>query len=292
MEKAARIYSNSDTSGVNRPGTMRIISLSPAVTEILFTLGKAHSLVCRDQFSDYPEAASDIPLVKGHQKIDVQEVLSYKPDLVFASTLVQAKLAEELRAAKLQVIHQDPRSLSEVEHSFLEIGVLLECEERARELSLQFRQTLNEVKKRARALPRHPRVYIEEWHHPPMVSGNWVPEVVKIAGGIPFDIGTIGKELGSKNYEVRMDGKNPPSREVSLQEIQAFDPELIVLSICGAGALAKKELLTDRPGWATLPAVREGRVRVIDDSLLNRPGPRLVEGARRLYSWMFELLHS
>lgn len=254
---------------------MRIASLSPAATEILFALGKGHSVVCRDQFSDYPEGAQGIPLVKGHQKMDVQEILSYKPDLVFTSTIVQAKLAEELRRAELQVIHQDPRTLSEVEHSFLELGVLLGCEERARELALQFRQGMNEVKKRARALPRHPNVYIEEWHHPPMVSGNWVPEVVKIAGGESFPL-----------------PPRSPSREVTLEEIQSFHPDLIVLSICGAGSLAKKELLTERPGWADLRAVQEGRMRIIDDSLLNRPGPRLVEGAQRLYAWIFEALHS
>ena len=107
-----------------------------------------------------------------------------------------------------------------------------------------------------------------------MVSGNWVPEVLRIAGGVPLP-------LPPKN----------PSREVSLEEIRAFDPELIVLSICGAGSLARKELLTQREGWKELRAVREGRVRVIDDSLLNRPGPRLVEGARRLYGWIFEVLH-
>ncbi len=257
---------------------MRLVSLSPAVTEILFALGKGNLLVCRDQFSDYPDGTKNVPLVKGHQKVSVQEVQQKKPDLVFTSTLVQMRLAEELRAAGVHVIHQDPRSLADIHQSIIEIGMLLSCEAQARALSERMRQGMNEVKKRSRALPRYPRVYIEEWHNPPMVSGNWVPEVVKIAGGIPFDVGT-------------KDGKNLPSREVSLQEIQAFDPELVILSICGAGSLARKELLTARPGWADLSAVREGRVRVIDDSLLNRPGPRLVEGARRLYGWIFEMLH-
>ena len=253
---------------------MRIASLSPAVTEILFALGKGGSLVCLDQYSDYPESVKELPHLKGHQKVDIEEVQSFKPDLVFTSTLIQTKLAEELRKAELAVIRQDPRTLAGVEQSFGEIGTLLSCEDRARALSLVFRQGMNEVKKRAQALPRHPHVYIEEWHNPPMVSGNWVPEVLRIAGGVPLP-------LPPKN----------PSREVSLEEIRAFDPELIVLSICGAGSLARKELLTQREGWKELRAVREGRVRVIDDSLLNRPGPRLVEGARRLYGWIFEVLH-
>ena len=78
---------------------------------------------------------------------------------------------------------------------------------------------------------------------------------------------------------------------MTLQEIQEFNPEMIVLSICGAGANAEKTLISSRRGWDALEAVQKGNVRVMNDSLLNRPGPRLVEGAQRLYSWMFEMLH-
>jgi iron complex transport system substrate-binding protein len=76
-----------------------------------------------------------------------------------------------------------------------------------------------------------------------------------------------------------------------LGEIQTFDPDVIVLSICGAGALATKDLLTNRPGWAQLRAVQNNHLFIIDDSLLNRPGPRLTEGAKRLFGWMFQVMH-
>ncbi len=92
---------------------------------------------------------------------------------------------------------------------------------------------------------------------------------------------------------IRQDeGKNPPSREVTLEEIQSFDPDLIVLSICVAGSVASKELLTSRPGWKDLRAVRANHLFVIDDSLINCPGPRLTDGARRLFGWIFQALHS
>jgi len=92
---------------------VRLISFSPAVTEILFALGAGGHLVCCDQFSDYPEKAREVPHLRGHQKVDAEEITSFQPDLVFTSTLIQTKLAEELRAAGLHVIHQDPRSLAE-----------------------------------------------------------------------------------------------------------------------------------------------------------------------------------
>ena len=78
---------------------MRLASLSPAVTEILFALGKEGQIVCRDQFSDFPERAKEIPKLQGHQKIDSEKLRSYKPDLVFTSTVIQQKLAESLREA-------------------------------------------------------------------------------------------------------------------------------------------------------------------------------------------------
>jgi iron complex transport system substrate-binding protein len=118
-------------------------------------------------------------------------------------------------------------------------------------------------------------VYVEEWHDPPYASGNWVPELVTMAGGRTFPLAA-----------------GQLSKAVTLQEVAAFDPDLIVISWCGAGKLADKALLTNRPGWGELRAVRAGHVRVIDDSLLNRPGPRLVEGAQQLYGWLFELTHS
>ncbi len=281
---------------------MRIASLSPAVTEILFAMEQQKNIVCTDQYSDFPEGAKAISHLKDHQKIDIEALRSFTPEVVFTSTLVQEKLAKKLKEEHFGVIYQDPRSILEIYESIREIGTILGCEPRAHALVETMQQGFNDTKRKAGLMFRKPKVYVEEWHHPPMVSGNWVPDVVKIAGGIPFDISRSGQELRSKNYELRAGlptrgdptldvTKNPPSREVSLQEIQAFDPDLIVLSICGAGIAASKELLTSRAGWAELRAVKENHLFVIDDSLLNRPGPRLTEGAKRLFGWMFQVLH-
>lgn len=253
---------------------MRIASLSPAVTEILYALERQKFIVCVDKFSDWPEAARTLPHVPEHQKVDSDALRAFDPLLVFTQTLVQAKLAERLKSEGFAVIHQDPRSLADINESIRQIGMLLDCTPRAEALIQSMQQGFNETKRKASLLPRRPRVYVEEWHHPPMVSGNWVPEVVRIAGGVslPLDPGA-------------------PSREVCLDEIQAFDPDLIVLSICGAGAVASTDLLLSRPGWAELRAARERHVFVMDDSLLNRPGPRLVIGAQRIFGWCFQVLH-
>ncbi len=253
---------------------MRVASLSPAATEVLFALSCADQIVCVDQFSNFPDAAKGIPHLRDHQKIKPEELRTHMPELVLTGTVIQQKLAGDLRAQGFGVVHQDPRTLDAVLESIRQLGTILGCEPKAEELSLAIRQGFNAVKKTAALLPRKPRVYVEEWHQPPMASGNWVPEIVRIAGGEPFPI-----------------APGQLSREVTLEEVRRFDPDLIVISWCGAGLLADKKLLLERPEWGSLRAVAGNAVRVIDDSLLNRPGPRLVEGARHLYGWLFELLH-
>ncbi len=252
---------------------MRIASLSPAATEILFGLGLQNDIVCVDQFSNFPDSAKKLPRLRGHQEIAVEEVKKFAPEIVITGTVIQQKLAAELQAAELGVVHQDPRSINAVYESIRQLAVILEKVPEGERLVLAMQQGFNAVKQRARLLSRRPRVYVEEWHLPPMASGNWVPEIIRIAGGTPFPI---------------QDGEL--SREVTFAEVQAFDPDLIVISWCGAGSLADKKILQEREGWGGLRAVASGQVRVIDDSLLNRPGPRLVEGAQRIYGWLFEQL--
>ncbi|NOS68289.1 MAG: cobalamin-binding protein [Candidatus Peribacteraceae bacterium] len=254
---------------------MRIASLSPAATEILFSLGLQKDIVCVDQFSNFPDEAKKIPHVRGHQEMKTEDLRKFSPELVLTGTVIQQKLAAELRSQGFGVVHQDPRTINEIYESIRQLGTILERPAQAENVVLKMQQGFNGVKKKSALLKQEPRVYIEEWHLPPMASGNWVPEVVRIAGGLSFPI---------------RDGVL--SREVSLEEIMRFDPDLIIISWCGAGNLADKEILMKREGWGNLRAVKDGHVRVIDDSLLNRPGPRLVEGAQRIYGWLFEMTHS
>lgn len=259
---------------------MRIASLSPAVTEILFAFGKQDQIVCLDQFSDAPEGARHIPHISGHAKIDPDALRDYDVDLVFTETVIQEKLADLLRAHGFSVVHHDPRTLHHIYEGIRNLGTILDCEQKGHELILSMQQGLNDVKKKAGKLPRKLKVYIEEWpevsdsESPAYASGNWVPEVARFAGcdQFPVPAGAL-------------------SPEVSLEEVKGWDPDMIVISWCGAGSSIEKEVFLKRDGWDTLRAVQEGQIRVIDDALFNRPGPRLVEGAQRLFGWAFEMLH-
>ena len=122
-----------------------------------------------------------------------------------------------------------------------------------------------EVKEKSRFAEYTPRLYIEEWHKPPTVSGNWVPTLAKIARA---------------NYSLIRAGHH--SKEVSLEEIQKYNPEYIIVSICGLSDRAPKEWITKSPGWENLSAVKNNRVLVLVNLVLKGPGPKLTFGLKML----------
>lgn len=244
--------------------TMRIVSLAPSNTEILFALGAGEEVVARTAFCDWPLQARELPVAGSWLTISSHQIERFKPDLVLTSTFLQDGIASSLRRAGYHVVHVDPRTVPEVLASIRKIGYIIGRPAQGEHLAHQIEGGFSALSASSATAPHPPRVYIEEWHAPPMASGNWVPELVEYAGGVSL------LEPGE------------PSREVSLDEVHAFDPDLAILSICGRGSRVSPDLLASRDGWAILRPVRTPEIYVFDDSLLNRPGPRLLEGAQAL----------
>ena len=244
---------------------MRVISLAPSATEILFALGCGSQIIARTTFCDYPEAARKIPTIGSWLSPNIEKIKQLKPDIIFTSTIVQEKLAEKLRAEGLPVHHSDPRTLNAVLGSIVQIGKVLDKKETAEKLIGKMKNDFDALSKSAKGRKRK-RVYIEEWHNPPFISGNWVPDMVSLANlhCPPFIKSGI------------------PSKTFALRDIQSFNPEAIVFSICGFGDRFNKEQVYHRKGWEDIGAIKQNRIFVIDDSLLNRPGPRLCIGLKKL----------
>ena len=245
--------------------TMRIVSLAPSNTEILYALGVGDQIVAVTDHCDYPAAAKMKPKVGGWARIDDELVKMYKPDLVLTSTVVQHTAPTRYKLQGLNVLHVDPRTIDEVFESWITIGKSVGKEKEAKKLVVYTKKKTSHFELRTSNFAYHPRLYCEEWHAPPMVSGNWVRDLALLAG-TDYSLVKIGQI----------------SRAVTTQEIQTYDPEIIIINICGAGKKAKKWIVTKRPGWEDLSAVKTGEVWVIDDSLLNRPGPRILLGLRAL----------
>jgi iron complex transport system substrate-binding protein len=199
----------------------------------------------------------DTAKVGGWTSVDCNAVEGLEPDLVLACDRLQDDAVEELRKREVDVLHLTPRTLEDVLGSFLELGSCLGVPEKAESLVSRFRQTLDGV-------DIDGRVYCEEWSDPPMASGNWVPGLVEEAGGEYL------LEEGER------------SREVSARELEVFDPDHIFLNICGAGRNVSLETVLEREDWQNIEAVSNADVTVLDDSVLNQPSLRLLEGVRAM----------
>lgn len=260
---------------------MRLLSLAPSNTEILYALGLGEQVIGVTAFCDYPEGARAKPKVGGWTTPLPEKVITLRPDLIFTSYFLPPPLRDWKGPGK--IVHVAPKTLHEVYKSIFTIAENTNSLKEAKEIVKRMKQEFAHIAKNQITLSllgrgqgegnnaamqqfnNRPRVYMEEWLKPPMVSGNWVPELVEIAGGIE-EIAETGQ----------------PSREFDFKELRAFDPDLMIFHWCGYGTRFDKKNVLDRSGWSQLRAVKNGRLFNIDDALLNRPGPRLVEGAKRI----------
>lgn len=240
---------------------MKVVSLAPSNTEILYRLGAQEQIVATTSLCDYPREAIKKPSIGGWSKgVDFKTIAELEPDAALASDELQDPVVEELRNRGVEVVQVKPHSMQEVYDSIKRIGELLGKEVEADTTVKEMKEGFDELEK------VDARVYCEEWSEPPMVSGNWIPGVMEAVGA---------------EYPVE-EGKR--SREIAVEELEDFDPEYIFLNVCGAGTSVEETRVLSRDGWSGLEAVRENRVYRIDDALLNRPGPRLVRGAERIVS--------
>lgn len=246
---------------------MRIVSLAPSATEILFELGLGDKLVGRTRFCNYPEEVKDIPNVGGWLDIDYKKIDHIKPDLILTSTFVQDKIVEELKSKGYKILHFDPITLDDVMESILSMGKVFGVYDKAVLIVDKMKAKIISIKSKLIKISHIPNIYIEEWHMPPTASGNWVPDMLKLI----------------KAKSVIPEGRR--STPVTTKQLQEFDPEKIIISWCGFGKDIKPEFieqLKKRDGYEKLDAVALNKIFVLDDSYLNRPGPRLVEGLEKL----------
>jgi iron complex transport system substrate-binding protein len=276
----------------------RVVSLLPSATEILFDIGAADRVVAVTHECDYPAAARGLPRVTSSvmaidgaapgdidrhihasrhagssiYRLDEAALAQLEPDLIITQELcdVCAVAYSEVRRAvrrlsgEVPVLSLEPGSVEEICSSVEEVGAATECFQGAHRAAAAMRRRIAEIGALDPPEPR-PRVVCIEWTDPLMVGGHWVPEMVRIAGGIDV----LGKE-------------GAPSRYVSWDEVVESRPDVMVLMPCGYDLPRTLELVpevTSRPGFDDLACTRAGRVLAVDGSAyFSRPGPRIVHG--------------
>lgn len=251
---------------------MRIVSLSPSITEILFALGVGDQIVADTYFCDFPEEAKKIAKAGDFSNIKIDKIRSFNPDVVFTSTVVQEKFKENLNKEKFSHLHFDPRSLADIYDDILKLGDNVGKQKIA--LGIVNKMQTQEKSLKKRRVKRKLRVYIEEWFDPPMVSGNWVPDIVKTAGGKYFS-------LKNRSMSIVTDFK----------KLKSFDPEVIFVSYCGYGKRSDADLVYQRDGWQSFSALKNKNVIPVDETYLNRPGPRILHAAEEIYRLLTNIVN-
>jgi len=234
-----------------------VVSLAPSATETLRALDATDSLVGVTHHCD-----ADAPPVGGWLNPDYDVVDDRDPDLVLTADPLQREVRDRLRDRGHRVAHVEPRTLGEVVESFVDVARAVGRERAGHELAWRARSRIDRVRRLTRDRDC-PTVYCEEWSDPPTAAGNWVPDVVRAAGG---------------RYPFVPSGER--SREVDRDAVEDAAPEHVVLHVCGHGERSDPTAVTGRD-WA-IPAVERDAVHVLDDSLLNQPSPRLVDGVEAL----------
>jgi iron complex transport system substrate-binding protein len=276
---------------------VRICSLLPSATEIVFALGKGASLVGVTHECDYPAETSTLPkvtrsnILNGISSREIDSAVAsaleaegtlyelnlslleqLKPDLILTQRLCDVcavsydrvqEAAKNLKSHP-QVLNLEPRSLDDILDNLLVVGKAIAAEAEANTLRDNLQQRIEAIRRKTETLRHRPRVFCMEWVNPPYCGGHWMRELVEIAGGCD--------ELAFLHR---------PSCRIEWSKVLGFAPEVIVLTCCGfsLGRSAQEgEILATFEGVHDLPAAKAGRIYATDGSAyFSRPGPRIVE---------------
>ena len=241
---------------------MRIVCLSAEAADICAQLGAWDDVVAVSAFA--PQAGlARRPVISGFSTADCDHIASLAPDLVITFSDVQAEIAAELIRAGCAVLATNQRTLAEIAQTIRMIGGALGRSAAAEVLSGHF---LREIEALTSTASPRPRVYFEEWPDP-MISGiGWVGELIERTGG--DDIFATRRGRASRE------------RVVTVDEVIAANPDVIVASWCGKSVDAAS--IRQRPGFSEIGAIRRGELHAMDSDILLQPGPRLLAGAREL----------
>lgn len=238
------------------PLPRRLASLTSSNSDILAALGASCWVVAVDSHSDAPGFSGAVRLGPD-LKIDVVALRAARPDLVLGSLSVPGmeRVVEAVRGAGLPLLVLDPVSVADTLQSVREIGAALGLMEEAGRLADELEAELRSL---ARSFPRPPRVLVEWWPRPIIAAtrDSWVTDLLQT--------------LGAENALGTRPGRSTP---LTLEEVRAARPDLIVCSWCGAKKL-RPEVIEAR--GLGVPVV------CVPESGLGRPGPRLIEGARQI----------
>lgn len=239
----------------------RIISLAPHITESLFSAGAGDKIIGAVSYSDYPEAAKKILRVGGYPSLDLEKIISLKPDLVIVwASGNNNKQIEKLRTFGLNIFMSEPRYPEDIAKTIRRFGVLAGTTEVAEKSYQEFLQHYNSLKKRF-SKKKKVKVFYQIWNKPIMTisGGHLISEIIELCGG--------------ENVFANLSTLTP---RISLEAVLASNSEII---ISGGMGKARPDWVEEWRPWQQLPAVKNEQLYFIEPALMQRVGPRILDGA-------------
>ncbi len=249
----------------------RIVSISPACTEILFALGLGDKVVGVTSYCNYPEEATTKPQIGDFSNPNVEAIVAASPDLVLATGGLQAEMLDRLTSLGLTVYAVNPTTFADTVAEIREIGQLTGASAKGEEIASDMEKRAavitDAVAKAQQEGRARPRVFFEIFFENGVWtagSGSIISDLIQTAGGI---------NLG--------DAEQGDYYQFSVEQLMAENPDVYFV---GSGSMSNPGDITTRPGWDRMNAVRNGRVYVLQDDLIYRTGPRLIDGLESVYA--------
>ncbi|MGI5859688.1 MAG: ABC transporter substrate-binding protein [Tepidanaerobacteraceae bacterium] len=250
----------------------RIVSLAPSNTEILYALGLEEKIVGVTDYCDYPEAAKNKEKIGGFSEPNIEKIVSVKPDLVVATNMHQ-KSVEELEKLNIPSVVLDPKDFDEMFASIEIIGKATGQQDEALTLIKNLKARMENVEDVVDKvkLDKRPKVYYEIWPSPITTSGpgTFVDDIIQRAGGE-----NIAKDA-QKAYP-----------QYSQEMIIDKNPDFIIFSHHGSSNQSIEDVIT-RQGWENINAIKNKKVFYLDENLVQRATPRLVDGLEKFVEILY-----
>ena len=250
---------------LNAPA-QKIISLAPSNTEILFAIGAGQQVIAREDFSNFPPEAAELPSVGGNMgELNLEEIARLQPDLVLASPLTAPEVILSLKEITPAVfVLPNPTNLDELYANLITVGTLTGRTAEANQLVESLSGRAKAVLDKVAGATEKPKVFYELDSTDP--AKPWT------AGPGTF-VDMLISQAGGQNIGASLSGE---WAQISQEELIVQDPAVILLGDAAYGVTP--EQVAGRPGWGELAAVKANRVIAFNDDLTSRPGPRMIDG--------------
>lgn len=306
---------------------MRVVSLLPSATELLCLVGGQRLLVGRSHECDFPPGVESAPVLTGQRlgtglapaqvdqavreqlrsgaslyTLDVEALVDLRPDVILTQDLCSVCSIDEASVRRAlarihpqpQVISLNPQTVEDVLDDVLRVGRAVGLEAQASRALVGLRERLFRAADYVAPFAPAPVVAFLEWTDPLFIGGHWTPQLIERAGGLhPLNPTVPIEGAGAAAGPMQALRKAGKSIRIPPEALVAAQPEYLIICPCGVGGVDLCDVhemvraLARQPWWRELPAVRSGRIALVDGSqMFNRPGPRLVDAFEWLVGWL------